>query len=252
MKKIRLAVYMVAFGVLFTSCELQVKPDKTLKTDNVEASKIAPDGAGTNFEFPNTFDADGNLCINVNSPIELVGEPMELWMGVGNEKAGTLVGHVTFLSDPDRVRIDLKDFDGDDVPDMYPYVVNVAHIHFASDVDGIPHTPKGNPIPGQFEYNVDIEALTTIIEIPVMFDAVGAIHLEIEYHTGIPGFNLILPDEYVDLTMIKNPSTGGASYWEFKLDNADFLSEYDGSGLLCLYTGIYSISSANSAAGFSF
>ena len=95
MKKIRLAVYMIAFGVLFTSCELQVKPDKTIITENVEAIKLAADGAGTNFVTPNIFDADGNLCINVNSPSELIGEPMELWMGVGNEKAGTLVGHVT-------------------------------------------------------------------------------------------------------------------------------------------------------------
>jgi len=221
MKKLLFTITMFSFLFWFSGCN----EDPLLSSGSDDFAIL--NKAGTNLEFPNTFDVNGNLCINVNSPDDaLVGKPMELWMGVGNEKAGTMVGHVTFLSGPDRVRIDLKDLDGDEVPDMYPYIVKVAHIHFGPTVDNIPHTKKGNPIVGLFEYNIDIESLTTVIEIPVEFDAVGAIHLEVGYVSGISGFALMLPD----LVQMKVTHPGPDSYFQMTIwgdDAGDIAGVYD-------------------------
>ncbi|MBW6516004.1 MAG: hypothetical protein K0B81_05230 [Candidatus Cloacimonetes bacterium] len=35
----------------------------------------------------------------------------------------------------------------------HPWVMMLSHIHIAADINGIPKTPKGNPIPGQFAYH---------------------------------------------------------------------------------------------------
>ena len=137
----------------------------------------------------NTFDANGDLCISGGTTPQEIGTPMELWAGVGNEDAGTLVGYITF--DSESVRINLTDLDGDGVPDMYPWVATAVHIHFAETVDGIPQTQSGNPKVGHFEYNIDdLELFEYIVEItdpfqseiviPVDFEAVGAIHLAVE------------------------------------------------------------------------
>ena len=233
MKKIKLAVYMIAFGVLFTSCELQVKPEKTGKPDKLEASNVTPDGAGTNFVTPNIFDAEGNLCIGHGENDQTVGTPMQLWMGVGNETAGKLVGYVNFewKDDQGYVVINLTDTDGDDRPDYFPLIVETVHIHFAETLEGIPTTPKGNPIPGQFEYNEDIAPDAMEIRIAVDFEAYGAIHIAATSLGGIEGFNYLLPDWEVDLTTGSGPTAGGNSYWTFHVGNAGFISEYDGAGL---------------------
>ena len=137
----------------------------------------------------NTFDANGDLCISGGTTPQEIGTPMELWAGVGNEDAGTLVGYITF--DSESVRINLTDLDGDGVPDMYPWVATAVHIHFAENLDGIPQTPSNNPKVGHFEYNIEsLDLFEYIIEIaepfqseiviPVDFEAVGAIHLAVE------------------------------------------------------------------------
>jgi hypothetical protein len=227
MKKLFIIV-VIAFGVFFAGCEKEMESMEPMEPENdIGILKKA----GTNYSDPNTFDAAGNLLYTGGTyNTQDSDTPMELWMGVGNAKAGTLVGHVTFLTNPDPdglpglVRIDLQDFDGDEIPDMYPYLVNVAHIHFASDVTGIPRTKKGNPIPGKFEYNVDVDPLTTVIEIPVEFDAVGAIHLAVSTHSGIQGFNLMLPND--EVTMRITPIN--SSYVKLQVKDAGFISEYDG------------------------
>ena len=138
---------------------------------------------------PNTFDANGDLCISGGTTPQEIGTPMELWAGVGNENAGTLVGYITF--DSESVRINLTDLDGDGIPDMYPWVATAVHIHFAENLDGIPQTPSNNPKVGLFEYNIDdLELFEYIVEItdpfqseiviPVDFEAVGAIHVAVE------------------------------------------------------------------------
>lgn len=137
----------------------------------------------------NTFDANGNLCISGGNTPQEIGTPMELWAGVGNEDAGTLVGYITF--DSENVRINLTDLDDDKIPDMYPWVATAVHIHFAENLAGIPQTPSNNPKVGLFEYNIDdLELFEYIVEItdpfqseiviPVFFEAVGAIHVAVE------------------------------------------------------------------------
>jgi hypothetical protein len=99
------------------------------------------------------------------------------------------VGYITF--DSESVRINLTDLDGDGIPDMYPWVATAVHIHFAENLDGIPQTPSNNPKVGLFEYNIDdLELFEYIVEItdpfqseiviPVIFEAVGAIHVAVE------------------------------------------------------------------------
>lgn len=188
----KLFTLMFAFSLLLVGCEKEM--------ESVEVDSDLLKKAGTQFVNPNGFDAEGAYCVLENAPDELAGEQMQLWMGVGNEKAGTLVGHVRF--EPDKVIIDLTDADGDGVPDMYPYVIEDIHIHFASDVDGIPHTKKGNPIPGQFEYKMTLDPNDkfTSYEIPVTFYEVGAIHITVTKFGGVDGFAFYLPDEPVTVT----------------------------------------------------
>jgi hypothetical protein len=179
-------------------------------------------GAAGNGNFtPNTFCwANG---------AQAIGSPMELWMGVGNETAGMLVGHATLykVGSQGYVRIDLADLDGDGVPDMFPFVATRIHIHFADTVAWIPHTKQGNPIPGQFEYNVVTDPRQTVYEIPVTFKAFGAIHLSVQRYGGIEGFNFWLPDNQVTLRIVDYPSPGDPTYFRLKVTNGGFISTYD-------------------------
>src|SRR6056300_1241357 len=101
---------------------------------------------------PNTFDVNGDLCVigENNLTEQTIGTPMELWAGVG-QADGVLAGYVTF--EDQKVIINLNDADNDNIPDIFPWVATEVHIHFAATVDGIPHSPTGNPIPGQFEFD---------------------------------------------------------------------------------------------------
>jgi hypothetical protein len=144
---------------------------------------------------------------------------MELWMGVGNEDAGTLVGSVTF--DANNVIIDLTDANSDGILDMFPYVLTAVHIHFAPDVESIPHTNNGNPIPGQFEYNVVLDDPSqSVIEVPVEFDAVGAIHLSAVQYGGLEALEYYLPTGPVQMK-VKYPQSGDPSYLGMTLDDTD-------------------------------
>jgi hypothetical protein len=185
--------------------------------------------AGNNYVHPNTFDGAGLLCvkgINQNNP-QLIGTPMELWMGVGNETAGMLVGYVTFLQNPDRVRIDLTDIDGVPGPDFFPFVATAVHIHFGLNEADIPQTSKGIPIPGQFEYNVPVDPYQSVIEVPVEFDAFGAIHLSVVKYGGVEGFNFYLPNSQVTLKIVDYPSAGDPTYFRMKITDGGFISTYD-------------------------
>lgn len=191
----KLLIILIAFSFLLAGCD---KDMESLDNNTLELKK-----AGTNFTNPNTFDADGAYCVLApQTPGDLAGEQMQIWMGVGNEKAGTLVGHVSFAHDPDRVIIDLTDADGDGTPDMYPYVADEVHIHFADSYGELPQTSKGNPIPGQFEYNIPVDPTKSVIEIPIEggFKAFGAIHLTVTKFGGVEGFAFYLPDDPVQVT----------------------------------------------------
>ena len=178
MKKLLLLAMVSTIGLFFISCEKELTSDLTTSQD---PAMKKPSGAGTNFFIPNRFDASGLTIKGEPTSNYGLGDPMELWMGVGNEKAGTLVGSASFLTNPDRVHIDLTDSDGDGTPDMYPYIVTIAHIDFASTQAELAQTSKGNPIPGQFEYNYPVTVHSSVIEVPITngFEHFCAIHLDV-------------------------------------------------------------------------
>jgi hypothetical protein len=205
----KLLTFMIAFSFLIAGCDNDME---SLELDNAMLKK-----AGTRFTVPNTFDGEGAYCVLADqTPDNVAGKQMQLWMGVGNAKAGTLVGYVKFESG--KVIIDLTDSNQDGTPDMYPYVIKEIHIHFASTVKGIPQTKNGNPIPGKFEYNITPENYGTYIEIPVVFEEFGAIHLSVVKFGGIDGFAFYLPDDPVQVKF-KYPGTN--SYLEVAISGAN-------------------------------
>ena len=202
---------MIAFSFLLAGCDKEM--------ESLELDNAALKSAGTRNVVPNTFDAVGKYCgLAIQTPPDYKGSrQMELWMGVGNEKAGTLVGYVRF--EPGKVIIDLTDSDQNGKPDMYPYVIEEIHIHFASTAKGIPQTKNGNPIPGKFEYNITPENYGTKIEIPnVVFEEFGAIHLSVVKFGGIDGFEFYLPNDPVKVTF-KYPAPN--SYLEVTISGAN-------------------------------
>jgi hypothetical protein len=210
----KLVTLMIAFSFLLAGCDKEME---SLELDIAELKK-----AGTRNEDPNTFDAVGIYCMLADqTPTDYKGiRQMELWMGVGNKNAGTLIGYVRFESD--KVIIDLTDWNQDGIPDMYPYVIEEIHIHFAGDVKGIPQTKKGNPIPGRFEYNITPDEYTTRYEIPVVFEEFGAIHLSVVKFGGIEGFEFYLPNDPVTVEF-KYPGPDSYMQMEIISDNAGAL-----------------------------
>ena len=225
MKKILFLIpALILAGILFTSC--QESPD-------VNSSENSLDKAGTGYDIVNTFNCAGLL--SGPDPLPTYNQqplltPMELWVGVGNEVAGMLAGHVTFykIATQGYVKIDLTDLDGLPGPDMFPFVATAIHIHFAPTVGEIPQTRNGNPIPGQFEYNITVtDPYQTVYDIPVEFGAVGAIHLSVSKYGGIEGFNFWLPNTEVTLRIVDYPSAGDPTYFRMKVTNGGFISTYD-------------------------
>ena len=64
--------------------------------------------------------------------------------GGGNPNSEMVAGIVTVWNDDDYLYVTY------DVP--CPWWLTETHLHVATDADGIPHTQKGNPIPGKFDY----------------------------------------------------------------------------------------------------
>jgi hypothetical protein len=186
----------------------------------------------------NTFDANGDLCLigDNNTSDQELGTPMELWLGVGVSN-GTLVGYATFDSINNKVIINLTDADDDGTPDMFPYVLTKVHIHFAETVDGIPHNKQWNPTLGKFEYKIVFEEFDytvdvydpsqSVVEVPVVFNAVGAIHLHAEQPGGLEALEYYLPTNTVQMK-VKYPQSGDPSYLGMTLDNASQMNgEYE-------------------------
>jgi hypothetical protein len=59
----------------------------------------------------------------------------------------------------------------------------------------------GIQFPESFEYNITPENYGTKIEIPVMFEEFGAIHLSVVKFGGIEGFEFYLPNEPVTVNL---------------------------------------------------
>ena len=150
MKKLFLVITLFSFVFWFTGCEKE-----TLKSqDDIEILKKAGNGN----LIPNTFDE----C-----------SEMEIWAGVGNKDAGTLIGHATFDTTLGTITIDLDD----------GWKAEEVHIQF-SNLDPndknteFPLTKKGNPKVGHFDHNLTYDPPTDNIVIDnVDFKAYGAIHI---------------------------------------------------------------------------
>jgi len=223
----RSVLFIALAAIVIYGCEKSGNLPDGFKPDPMASSSIL--GAGSNYTFVNSFDGGGLLCSKDGSYNDQpLATEMELWMGVGNEKAGTLVGTVTF--EPGKAIIKLTG-------DIFPYVITAAHIHFAATVDGIPHTRNGNPVPGQFEYNVPVDPGQSEITVPVEFEEFGAIHLSVVKYGGVEGFNYYLPNDPVTLRIVDYPTAGNPSYFKLKVTGGGFISDYNMGYGPGVYTG---------------
>ena len=142
MKKIKITSILLTLILSFTSCS-----DEGLISDSdiITQSKAGNDNPNTDAANANFFDAFGNLCV-ANYGDQTPGTALELWMGVGNQNAGTKVGEVTFNGD--CVRIDMTNGSG-------VYDLTAIHMDFVNDYDDFETTKSGNPKVGKFTYNYD-------------------------------------------------------------------------------------------------
>ncbi len=219
MKKLFFTIMLLSFMFCFTGCN----EDSLVSSENDDLATF--NKAGTALTYPNTFDAEGILCVLGDNKLQgELGTPMEIWMGVGNEKAGNLVGRVIF--DGADVIIDLTDADNDGTPDMYPYVVTLVHLDFAKTFAGLPQTKQGNPIPGQFETHKEADPYATKLVIKDVigeFDRFGAIHMEVVKYGGIEGFEFYLPNQ----VQMKIARPGITSSTFMTILNGGFMSDFD-------------------------
>lgn len=225
MKKLYYAFSLFLLTFWFTSCN----DESLLPSENNILETV--NKAGTNLTNPNTFDVNGILCdLGENTLQGELNTPMEIWMGVGNEKAGTLVGRVTF--EGNDVKIDLTDANNDGIPDMYPYVVTLVHLDFASNQEDLPQTKKGDPIPGKFEFHKEADPYATSIVLENVIkdgDKFGAIHMEVIKYGGIEGFEFYLPKD--EVKMVITQIQDNISLFQLKIEGGGFISSYNESGL---------------------
>jgi len=209
----RFVYLLVLFSFMFwvTGCS----EDGLTASEDASIEEILLGKAGNKNPGPdaNYFDSNGNLCL-INYGWQDTGTPLELWMGVGNEDAGTKVGEVTF--DDDCVVIDLTKAEG-------VYDLTAIHMEFVADYDEFPQTKKGNPINGKFMYNFDSAAkLNTIRMSPsvykicgISFSELGAIHIDAIPGVGypIPDFENLFPTEMVTMSVM--------NYWSPEPDDGE-------------------------------
>lgn len=188
---------------------------------------------------PNTFDANGGLCLigEYNNTPQAIGTPMELWVDINGTccETPTLAGLVTFDTENGTVRINLTDVDDDGVLDMYPYVATAVHVHFAGELDGIPHYNTGDPYLRRFEYQtfeyiVPIEPLQSEVVIEIDdFEAVGAIHLTVERERDYSNVSALADYLPVDPVQMQIVWPDASSYVELTLSEAgDLDGQYEG------------------------
>jgi hypothetical protein len=171
-----------------------------------------------------------------------VNTRLELWAGAGKPEAATLVGYVEFVSTGPNsllVRYLFNDVDQNGQNDMFPWVVKEIHFDIGNSLQDIPVNKSRNPVPGQFDYKVELDSpwTQTIVEFPVTLpldpESDGyfvAAHGAACYLGGVEGFNFYLPNNTVQLVAQNYPAPGSTAYWKFKLNNAGFISTYDSDG----------------------
>ncbi len=81
----------------------------------------------------------------------------------GDEMTAFPVGVVEVTNDADNLYVTFSITEGD-------WLLNETHLHIANESEYIPQTKKGNPQPGQFEYSVEHECITSITYVVPLSD----------------------------------------------------------------------------------
>jgi len=221
MKKRIFTITLLTFIVLFTGCN---EDSITFSEEiSLESLKAGNDNPKTDPADANYFDLTGNLCIK-NFGYQPEGTPLELWMGVGNQDAGTKVGEVTFIGN--CVRIDLTRGEG-------IYDLTAIHMDFVNDYDEFPTNKPGNPKAGHFEYNYDSsEKLNSVRIAPSVYEIcgialsgynLGAIHVDAIPGEGSSGvssvedFENLLPEGLVTMRVEDYVNEPNLSYFKLNI-----------------------------------
>jgi hypothetical protein len=143
------------------------------------------------------------------------GQTIEVWAGVGNANAGTLVGYLTLSGGTATLTL----------PEGSPYVPTVMHLAFGATLADIPVNNSGNPVPGQFPYQFPISSPPYTFEFAAPSGTVyAAAHFVFVQPGGVQGFQLLLPSGMVDLS-VTMPYPGGPAYFPHTyLTNAGAMS----------------------------
>lgn len=202
---------------------------------SVQNSVINTDGPGKDEGTLNTFCGTGFKIINgVTST-----EQLPLYAGGGNRNSAELVGFVYFnvtlqptATTPGAMTVtyEFNDLDNDGIPDIYPWVTTAVHFDIRYTEPEIPQTNLGNPVPGQFAYNIPIappyneSVISFPVEIPPLNSSgeyAVAAHASIVMFGGVEGFQFYLPAGTVNMN-VQYP--GPSSYFQLNLSNAGALN----------------------------
>lgn len=203
-----------------------------------EQSSINMTDAGTNISVPNVFCGTGTLQIPNGFTPQQIGDPIQLWAGVGNPQSGVFVGIVSFVVSGSNLQVtyNFTDIDQNGIVDFFPYVPTSIHFDIADKKKELHVNKSGNPVPGQFDYVYDVPAPYAItnhtftIPIPTDTDNDGyyiAAHASIVQFGGVEGFNFYLPNNQVTLRIVDYPSQGDPSYFRLQVTNGGFISTYN-------------------------
>jgi hypothetical protein len=190
-------------------------------TESPVATFESSDKAGNNCNTPNEFcGTPGTAFIQNSCPGEV--QTIDLWAGVGNSQAGTLVGRVEFYPVSGNTW---------KVKYIFDASFNAEDIHFSikDQLSQIPKAGNGNPIPGQFQYKFN-GPFGDSYEFNITLPAdPGNDGFFVAAHAGgtlggVNCFNASIPPGCVTITNLEhgftlNPADTGC-YWNFNLSNA--------------------------------
>jgi len=181
---------------------------------------IAPDSenqildAGNGCNIPNEFCGQPGTVFIQNSCPGTVNT-IDLWAGVGNPAAGVLVGNVQFSQVGTQWKVKY-------VFTNPSFEASVIHFSIKCELSQIPKSRNGNPIPGQFEYNIN-GPFGDSYEFNITLPA-GCTCFYVAAHAGgtLGGadcFNASIPPGCVNISSLQHGLAENC-YWEFDLGNA--------------------------------
>lgn len=198
MRKLFLAISVISLAFWFTGCE---KGD-IASQDDLEIIKRAGNGNGYEIDDSNIF------C---------PGEEIPIWVGVGNEEAGEMIGTATV--DPETGTVTFDFYNGWEAEDIHmECTTELIDLGNGTEFPDLPMTnvridkkgniKGGNPIPGQFETKFHYDppqggTFTESVDVPdgeeMSYCAihVAAVNCENETDTDVETINALL-DEYID------------------------------------------------------